>query len=93
MTASEADSMETPKIKRIKPGLSVVLMTMPPALLRGLPRADKKAISEIVRKPIRLVKYDSDGRAELQFTDSFGVIHFVYVNPKFIKAAKSNRRA
>jgi hypothetical protein len=81
--------MESSRKKRIKEGCSVALMAIPPGLLRGLPKEDKKAISEIVRKPIRLVKYEEDGRAELQFTDSVGVIHFIYVSPKFIRAVKS----
>jgi hypothetical protein len=55
------------------PGDSVVLEEVPQGLLDGLPKEDRQAISEIVGKPIRLNKYDENGRAELGFTDQLGV--------------------
>jgi hypothetical protein len=69
-----------------KPGDSVVLIEAPPGLLQGLPIEDQKAISEAVGKPIRLIGYDDDGRAELEFTDAEGVIHFIYVSASVIRA-------
>jgi hypothetical protein len=69
------------------PGETVTLREIPPGLLTGLPEEDQQAISEIVGKPVRLNEYDNMGRAELQFTDSAGVIHFIYVNPEFIRIA------
>lgn len=69
----------------LRPGELVVLTEIPPGLLDGLPSRDRRAISEIVGKPIRLNEYDSDGRAELEFRDRHGVIHFVYVKPSFIE--------
>jgi len=69
-----------------KPGDTVVLTRVPHGLLDGLPKTDQKAISEIVGKPILLVGYDDDKRAELEFTDGSGVTHFIYVNAKFVKA-------
>jgi hypothetical protein len=71
-----------------KPGDAVVLTEIPPGLLDDLPKADQVAISEAVGRPIALNEYDDDGRAELQFTDGRGVIHFIYVKPDFIRAAK-----
>jgi hypothetical protein len=71
-----------------KPGDLVLLMEAPSGLLEGLPAEDQKAISEVIGKPIQLVGYDDDGRAELQFTDGAGVIHFIFVNPSVIKAAR-----
>jgi hypothetical protein len=71
-----------------KPGDLVLLMEAPPGLLEGLPEEDQKAISETIGKPIQLVGYDDDGRAELEFTDGAGVIHFIYVNPSVIRAAR-----
>ena len=53
--------------------------------VNDLPIEDQKAISEIVGKPILLTEYDNHGRAELKFTDSEGVIHFIYVNPTVIR--------
>ncbi len=61
------------------PVQNVVLNQLPPGFLCGLPEADKKAILSVVGKPVRLVGYDDDGRAELEFRDARGVIHFIYV--------------
>lgn len=76
--------MDDTRKERPAPGNTVVLNELPPGLIVDLPGEDQKAIREIVGKPILLLEYDDTGRAELQFTDSEGVIHFVYVNPKFI---------
>ena len=51
-----------------------------------MPIEDQNAISEIVGKPIRLNEYDSNGRAELEFTDRQRMIHFIYVDPVLIRA-------
>jgi hypothetical protein len=39
-----------------------------------------------VGKAVVLTEYDDIGRAELQFTDSRGHIHFIYVSPACIQA-------
>jgi hypothetical protein len=70
---------------KLKPGAAVVLTGMPPGLLDRLPEDDQAAISEIVGKRIFLVGYDDDGRAELEFKDHEGIIHFIYVPPEFIR--------
>jgi hypothetical protein len=70
--------------KKLKPGDKVLLTQLPPGLLSGLPREDQRAISEIVGKPILLVEFDDDGRAELEFVDRNEVFHYIYVDPKFI---------
>jgi hypothetical protein len=56
-------------------------------LLDDLPAADQQAISTIIGKPVQLNEYDVDGRAELEFTDADGVIHFLFVRPEFIGVA------
>jgi hypothetical protein len=71
-----------------KPGTRVVLAKEPPDLLYGLPVNERNAISEIIGKPVLLVDYDADGRAELEFTDRNKTLHFIYVDPIYIKAAK-----
>jgi hypothetical protein len=71
-----------------KPGDTVVLTSAPPGLLKGLPTEDQDALTEAVGKPVLLLAYDDDGRAELEFKDRHGVIHFIYVNPDMIRAAK-----
>ena len=75
------------KGKRPRPGDTVILIEVPPGLLEGLPIVDQRAISEMVGKPVILNEYDEHGRAELEFKDSEGVIHFIYVDPHFIKVA------
>jgi hypothetical protein len=72
---------------KLKPGSVAVLTALPPGLLDGLPQEDQTAISEIIGKPVFLVSYDDDGRAELQFTDRKGTIHFIYVAPEFVRSA------
>ena len=47
----------------------------------------QRVLSEILGKPVMLNEYDKDGRAELEFKDRDDVIHFIYVDPKFIEAA------
>jgi hypothetical protein len=74
-----------PGAKKAKPGETVLLTELPPRLLRGLPRTDQRAISEIVGKPVLLIGYDDDGRAELEFTDRNGAIHSIYVHPSFLR--------
>ena len=73
--------------KKPVPGETVVLTKIPPGLLDDLPIEDRNAISEVVGKPIALNEYDEDGRAELEFRDSDGIKHFVWVNPRFIRSA------
>jgi hypothetical protein len=60
---------------------------LPPGMLNDLPIEDQTAISEIVGKPILLSEYDDAGRAELEFKDGKGVIHFTYVASEFIREA------
>ena len=70
----------------------VVLITVPPGLLDGLPAEDQRAITAIIGKPVMLVGYDEDGRAELYFADPFDVqsdeyshTHKIWVAPEFIE--------
>ena len=65
----------------------VVLKALPAGFLDDLPIKDQEAISNAVGKPITLNGYEDDGRAELEFTDTEGVIHIIYVDPNFIEKA------
>ena len=67
------------------PGSRVLLTAAPPALLEGLPPEDQNAIIAAVGKPILLLRYDQDGRAELEFKDTEGVIHSVFVDPSLLR--------
>jgi hypothetical protein len=86
-----------PKKKTSEPrkpaaGDQVILLKAEHGLLQGLPKEDQNAIKSVVGKPIRLVAYDEDGRAELEFTEKDGTIHFIYVRPDLIKRVRSKRK-
>ena len=68
-----------------RPGYQVIIRALPPGFLNGLPREDQEEMAAVVGRPVVLNGYDGDGRAELQFTDSRGHIHFVYLNPTLIR--------
>jgi hypothetical protein len=69
-----------------KPELGIVaLKEVSHDLLDGLPIADQRAISEIGGKPVRLLEYDTEGRAEIEFTDGEGVIHCIYLSADTIR--------
>ncbi|MGB2642249.1 MAG: hypothetical protein WBG02_08875 [Candidatus Acidiferrum sp.] len=76
------------KHRKPKPGEMVVLTGLPTGFLSDLSRQDQLAISDMVGKEIRLNRYGEDGRAELEFKDNNGTVHFVYVNPPFVKSRK-----
>jgi hypothetical protein len=69
------------------PGDTVILRELPRGFVGDLPMEDQKAISEIVGKPVQLNEYDDDGRAELEFTDTNGIIHLIYVSSDLISVA------
>ena len=71
-----------------KAGARVVITEAPPDLLYGLSGYVQQAIAEIIGKPVRLVGYDADGRAELEFLDRDNYLHFIYVDPLYIRAIK-----
>ena len=78
------------------PGEPVVLTSVPPGLLDGLPPGDQSAIVAIVGNPVLLVDYDEDGRAELHFDGPFdgraghySHTHSIWVAPQFIERHRS----
>jgi hypothetical protein len=75
-------------ILKPKPGSRVIITKVPPDLLLGMTEKEQNVISEILDKPVLLVDYDADCRAELSFRDRNKSLHFIYVDPIFIKAAK-----
>jgi len=74
--------------KKAKVAKKAVVKELPPGWLDDLPREDQEAIIAIVGQPISLLGFDEDGRAELEFTDNHGVIHFIYVDPNFVENPK-----
>jgi hypothetical protein len=71
-----------------KPGTRVLITHAPPDFLSGMAPNDRHAIAEILGKPVLLVDYDADGRAELSFSDRNKSLHFIYIDPIYIKTAK-----
>lgn len=74
--------------KSPKPGEQVILSELPSGFLDNLPVNDQQAISEVVGKPLLLNNYDEDGRAELEFTDRDGIIHFIFVRPELLRSLR-----
>jgi len=66
----------------------VVLTRLPVGLVDGLPEEDRQAIRAIVGKPVLLSEYDDLGRAELEFVDEGGVVHYLYVDVEVIGCAE-----
>ncbi|HEX6505612.1 MAG TPA: hypothetical protein VF011_20385 [Terriglobales bacterium] len=71
--------------KKPTPGQTVTLRALPKGFVDDLPEEDQRAMTAVVGRRIRLNRYEEDGRAELEFTDGNGIIHFVYVDPKYIE--------
>ena len=71
---------------KLKPGTLVVLTSVPSSLLRGLPKEDQTAIRAIVGQPVTLAGY-SYGQAELEFIDSEGDGHTIWVETDLIRPA------
>ncbi len=65
-----------------------MLTKLPPRFLNDLLDEDRTAISSVLAKPVLLRSYDDAGRAEIEFTDSRGVRHFLYVSPDCISATR-----
>lgn len=61
----------------------VILTGLPPRFLDDLPIEDQEAIRAVIGKALVLNEYDEDGRAELEFRDKNGVVHFIYVERKW----------
>jgi hypothetical protein len=74
--------------EHFRTGTMVVLKSVPPGLLEGLPEDDQTAISEIIGKPVHLVGYDDSGKAELQFTDRDGATHSIWVDTHLLWLAQ-----
>jgi hypothetical protein len=69
-----------------KPGGLVILTNAPASLLRGLPKEDQRAIQSIVGQPVTLTGF-SYGQAELEFFDSQGDGHTIWVETDLIRPA------
>lgn len=68
------------------PGRSVILKSVPPGLLAGLPADDQKAIRSIVGQPVTFVGF-SFGQAEVEFVDREGDGHTIWIEPSYLQPA------
>ena len=71
--------------KKPKPGQRVLLRRLPEGFTDDLPLEDQRAISAAMTQPMVLNQYEDDGRAELEFTDANGTVHFIYVDSGLIE--------
>jgi hypothetical protein len=70
----------------LEPGRLVVLESLPASLLQGLPQEDQAAIKSILGRPV-LFAGTSYGQAELDFVDSQGDSHTIWVALDLIRLA------
>jgi hypothetical protein len=70
----------------LEPGTLVILAEAPSSLLRGLSKEDQKAIESIVGKLVMFVGF-TYGQAELEFTDTQGDDHTIWVEKNLIRSA------
>lgn len=68
----------------------MVLVGLASGFPDGLPHEDQQALQDVVGKSVILNGYDEEGRAELEFCDKQGLRHFIYVDPRFIRAIDSS---
>lgn len=72
-------------------GQKVFLNVLPPGLLGGLLEEDQVAIQAIIGHPVTLAGY-SYGQAELEFVDSAGDEHTIWVEPSLLQASAQARQ-
>jgi hypothetical protein len=60
----------------------VRLVGLPPGFLDNLPDEDRTALLAAIGTQVKFNGYDEWRRAELEFKDKKGVLHFIYIDPK-----------
>ena len=70
----------------LQPGDLVVILSLPPTLLSDLPEDDQTEIRAVIGKPVKFAGM-SYGQAELEFKDSHGDEHTIWVDIDQIKPA------
>ena len=73
---------------KLRAGEKVLLRGLPRGFLNDLPKEDQAAILAVVGKPVSFVDWDDVGRAELEFTDTASVVHYIYVDRRFIQQVR-----
>lgn len=82
--------MKDSKKLRLTTGTKVLLLGIPRGFLNDLPIEDQRAIKAAIKRPMEFIAYDSDGRAELEFNDSAGVFHTIYVDHAYVRRLKAS---
>ncbi len=76
----------------MKSGDQVILESLPPGFLHGLPEEDQAAILAVVGKPVNFYGYCNPwGKLELEFRDKDGDIHTIWVDKKFVKPIEDEK--
>jgi hypothetical protein len=70
----------------LHPGDLVIILSVPPELLSGLPEEDQIAIRSVIGKPVTFAGM-SFGQAEVEFRDSDGDEHTIWIDADQIKPA------
>jgi hypothetical protein len=70
----------------LQPGDFVVLLSVPAALIFGLSEEDKIAVKSVIGKTVRFAGI-SFGQAQLEFKDSRGDEHTIWVDVGHIRPA------
>jgi hypothetical protein len=70
----------------LQPGDLVVLLSVPATLMVGLPEEDQTEIRNVIGKPVRFAGM-AYGQAELEFRDSHGDEHTIWVETDLIRPA------
>jgi hypothetical protein len=71
----------------LHPGDLVIILSLPPTLLSGLPKEDQSAIRSIIGKPVTFAGM-SYGQAEIEFRDSDGDEHTIWIDADKIRLAE-----
>ena len=69
-----------------QPGDLVIILSVPPTLLSGLPEEDQTAIRSVIGKPVKFAGM-SYGQAEIEFRDDQGDEHTIWIDADQIKPA------
>jgi hypothetical protein len=85
----KAESRMPRQRSKFNPGEIVVLASAPPELLQGLPPSDQREICDFVGKPVKFIKFDNAGYAELELVNSTGHSRWIWVRSEFIEPSKA----
>ncbi len=71
----------------LQPGDLVILLSVPSSLISGLPEDDQAAIRSAIGKTVKFSGVSYNNQAEVEFRDSHGGIHTIWVDTDRIRPA------